>query len=287
MPSRAAAANLASNSAPDRTSYTRASRPNSRAAEGSAFSVPSAAAYSGSRTAPTRENPCTASRSSSSLLPTILASLDNKNPVTLPPGRAKLSTSPSATGSSTLPNQIKGVVRVTFRAAKIPAVDPTTITAGLSATRSATSTGKRSASPSPNRYSIVAPLGVSQFAQPVPQPCNVAGRGGYGEWGHDAHHRHRRLLRPRRQRPRRRGTAQQRDELAPSHVCSLSPKVTPYHIVVWNAALCITANSAANVSVGSRASPSAIGVGLSISAIPQKRPRMRGDAICREGPEAD
>ena len=38
---------------------------------------------------------------------------------------------------------------------------------------------------------------------------------------------------------------------APSHVCSLSPKVTPYHIVVWNAALCITANSAANVSVGS------------------------------------
>jgi hypothetical protein len=50
---------------------------------------------------------------------------------------------------------------------------------------------------------------------------------------------------------RRRGTAQQRDELAPSHVCSLSPKVTPYHIVVWNAALCITANSAANVSVGS------------------------------------
>src|SRR5262249_45196825 len=122
-----------------------ASRPNSRAAEGSAFSVPSAAAYSGSRTAPTRENPCTASRSSSSLLPTILASLDNKNPVTLPPGRAKLSTSPSATGSSTLPNQIKGVVPVTFRQAKIPGVDPTTITAGLSATRSATSTGKRSA----------------------------------------------------------------------------------------------------------------------------------------------
>ena len=54
-----------------------------------------------------------------------------------------------------LPNQIKGVVRVTFRAAKILAVDPTTITAGLSATRSATSTGKRSASPSPNRYSIL------------------------------------------------------------------------------------------------------------------------------------
>src|SRR4029077_5703369 len=109
MPSPAAAANAASNSAPDRTSYTRASRPNSRATDGSAFSVPSAAAYSGLRTTPTRENPRPASRSSSTLLPTRLTSLDSKNPVTLPPGRAKLSTSPSAAGSSTLPNQIKGV----------------------------------------------------------------------------------------------------------------------------------------------------------------------------------
>ena len=32
---------------------------------------------------------------------------------------------------------------------------------------------------------------------------------------------------------------------------SLSPNVTRYHIVVWNPALCITANLAANVSVGS------------------------------------
>ena len=31
---------------------------------------------------------------------------------------------------------------------------------------------------------------------------------------------------------------------------SLSPNVTRYHIVVWNPALCITANLAANVSVG-------------------------------------
>ena len=32
---------------------------------------------------------------------------------------------------------------------------------------------------------------------------------------------------------------------------SYASEVTRYHIVVWNAALCITANLAANVSVGS------------------------------------
>jgi hypothetical protein len=41
------------------------------------------------------------------------------------------------------------------------------------------------------------------------------------------------------------------------------------------------------VAFGSRASPSAIDVGLSISAMPRLRPMMRGGAICREGPEAD
>ena len=38
---------------------------------------------------------------------------------------------------------------------------------------------------------------------------------------------------------------------------------------------------------GSRASPSAIDVGLSISAMLRLRPMMRGGAICREGPTAD
>src|SRR5262245_13823513 len=85
----------------------------------------------------------------------MLASLDNKKPVTFPPGRAKLSTSPSAIGSSTLPNQIKGIVRVTLRAAKIADVDPTKIAAGLRATRSETRAGKRSAIPSANRDSIL------------------------------------------------------------------------------------------------------------------------------------
>src|SRR5262245_2479372 len=34
---------------------------------------------------------------------------------------------------------------------------------------------------------------------------------------HKSNHRHRRLLRPRRERPRRRRAAEQRDEIAPSH----------------------------------------------------------------------
>jgi hypothetical protein len=42
-----------------------------------------------------------------------------------------------------------------------------------------------------------------------------------------------------------------------------------------------------NAGFGSRASPSTIDVGLSISAMPGLRPRMRGGAICREGPVPD
>src|SRR5215510_4970031 len=44
---------------------------------------------------------------------------------------------------------------------------------------------------------------------------------------------------------------------------------------------------AENDRFGSRASSSAIGGGLSISAMPRLRPRMRGGAICREGPTPD
>ena len=52
------------------------------------------------------------------------------------------------------------------------------------------------------------------------------------------------MLRARRQRPRRRA-AEQRDELAPPHVCSPQPRITPYHTVPAKAALCVTANLAA------------------------------------------
>jgi hypothetical protein len=43
----------------------------------------------------------------------------------------------------------------------------------------------------------------------------------------------------------------------------------------------------AGVAYGSRASPSAIDVGLSISAMLRLRPMMRGAAICREGPTTE
>jgi hypothetical protein len=64
-------------------------------------------------------------------------------------------------------------------------------------------------------------------------------------------HRHHRLLSARCDRPRDSRAAEKRDELAPPHVCSRQARIAPYHIVVENTALCITANLAANVSVGS------------------------------------
>jgi hypothetical protein len=50
----------------------------------------------------------------------------------------------------------------------------------------------------------------------------------------------RQLLCARRERPRRRAS-EQRDEVAPLHVLPPSPRIPPYHIIVGNAALCITA----------------------------------------------
>src|SRR5262249_17972976 len=58
--------------------------------------------------------------------------------------------------------------------------------------------------------------------------------------GNDANHRHRRLLCACRERPRRR-TAEHRDELTPPHVLLSIRGLPPYHAVVGNTALCITA----------------------------------------------
>src|SRR5262249_44560709 len=95
----------------------------------------------GATRTPTRTNGDAASLSNSSLLPTIPASPDIKNPVTLPPGRAKLSTNPSATGLSATPIHTTGVVRVTLLADTAAGVEPTTITGGLEAISSAMSAG--------------------------------------------------------------------------------------------------------------------------------------------------
>ena len=45
-------------------------------------------------------------------------------------------------------------------------------------------------------------------------------------WAEKPDHRHRRLLRPRRERPRRRRAAEQRDELAPLHSITSSARAS-------------------------------------------------------------
>jgi len=76
------------------------------------------------------------------------------NPVKFPPGRARLLTKPVPIGSPTaaMTTGIVVVVRLTARAAGVPAV---TMISDLRAMSSAMSAGKRSYAPSAQRYSIV------------------------------------------------------------------------------------------------------------------------------------
>jgi hypothetical protein len=72
--------------------------------------------------------------------------------VTLPPGRARLITKPSPTGSVATARTI-GIVDVTCFAA-YPALAAVTMTSTLSRTNSAANSAKRSLRPSAQRYSI-------------------------------------------------------------------------------------------------------------------------------------
>ena len=65
-----------------------------------------------------------------------------ESPVTLPPGRARLATRPSPTGSTLLVTTI-GIVVVAFLAADAAGPDVTTIRSTLSRTKSAASKGRR------------------------------------------------------------------------------------------------------------------------------------------------
>ena len=89
----------------------------------------------GSRSTATRATLGAISLSSSSLFPPMLYSTV-MNPVTLPPGRARLSTKPAATGSTAAGNTI-GTVRVAC--SNGPTVEPpwARMTSGASATNSA------------------------------------------------------------------------------------------------------------------------------------------------------
>ena len=76
-------------------------------------------------------------------------------PVTLPPGRARLSTRPASTGSDRWATITMGIVLVAFLAAQTcETPPPTTIISTLRRTRSAASSGYRSGFPSAYRYSV-------------------------------------------------------------------------------------------------------------------------------------
>src|SRR6516165_3188755 len=82
---------------------------------------------------------------------------------------------------------------------------------------------------------------VPAFADALPEcghkTCSVGSR----RTAKKPDHRHRYLLRTRRKRPRCRRATKKGYELAPLHVLPLSPRITPYHIVVGTAGLCSTA----------------------------------------------
>jgi hypothetical protein len=107
----------------------------------------------GGRRSPTRASLGTASLSISSLL-VFSSGAKLENPVTLPPGRARLATNPAATGSPTFAITM-GMVVVAFFAANAGAVDEVTIRSTLRRTKSAARSGSRSRFCSANRYSMV------------------------------------------------------------------------------------------------------------------------------------
>ena len=85
-------------------------------------------------------------------MPTI-AEVRKDVPVTLPPGRARLATSPLPTGSPTLTMTI-GIVRVACMAATTFCAAGATMMSTLRRTRSAARAGSLSYRPSDDRYSI-------------------------------------------------------------------------------------------------------------------------------------
>src|SRR5262245_59911911 len=92
------------------------------------------------------------SRESSSRLPATSAAWFD-DPVTFPPGRARLATKPVLTGSPADANTI-GMTDVACFAARTDAVPQVTITSTFSRTNSAAISARRSLRPSAHRYSI-------------------------------------------------------------------------------------------------------------------------------------
>ena len=98
----------------------------------------------------------TISRTSSSHFPAI-SDWFGENPVTFPPGRPRLATSPDFIGSAG-PMATIGIREVAFRAASAAVVVTATITSGLSATNSPASSGSFSNLPLAQRCSSTSSL---------------------------------------------------------------------------------------------------------------------------------
>src|SRR5262245_49280468 len=104
----------------------------------------------------------------------------------------------------------------------------------------------------------ILPLDVPGFMNALPEcgqkACTIGRRPRAAE---ESYHRHRRLLRARSERPRRRRTAEQRDELAAPHSITSSAATSSFSgtempsilavgwfITSWNLVDCSTGNSA-------------------------------------------
>ena len=153
------------------------------------------------------------------------AVVNRLTPVALPPGRLKLATTPSWTGSPAETKAIGIVVVAAFAASTLGVLprkdhgDPAANQFGRQR-RQPTDLTLR---PSVLDGHVLA-LDVADLIEALPKcssnRCSLTGRPEVEE----PDHRHRRLLRPRRERPRRRRAAEQRDELAASdESCHLIP----------------------------------------------------------------
>ena len=140
----------------------------------------------------------------------------------LPPGLARLATKPYLTGSWETEKTMGIVVVAALAASAVAKPAAAAITATCRRTRSAASSGRRSHLLGPAVFERhVLALDIAGLFQALAKGAQALGdrlrRSGLEE----ADHRHRRLLRARRERPRGRRAAEQRDELAPFYLTEL------------------------------------------------------------------
>src|ERR1700730_13828922 len=166
----------------------------------------------------TRRAGCSMSRSSCTLLAASSAATDGI-PVTFPPGRGRLATSPVPTGSPVSAMTI-GISRVACFAARAVGVNQVTMTSTLRRTSSAANSGSpvEVSSRRSKLKSNVLPLDIPQIAQPLPKlPPKLFRIDIANDQCADGRH-FARLLRACRERPSSRRAAKRADEFSPPDV---------------------------------------------------------------------